>query len=80
MLPAPCFIPTRIIYADLLSSHNILQGVVTQVIRTEISTQVTLKVVQDVELTSIIATASAEQLELYEGTEAYAVINPFLFL
>lgn len=59
-----------------ISSHNILQGVVTQVIRTKASSQVTLKVVQDVELTSIIATASADELELHEGTEAYGVINP----
>ncbi|MBP5974186.1 TOBE domain-containing protein [Brasilonema sp. CT11] len=59
-----------------ISSHNILQGVVTQVIRTEVSTQVTLKVVQEVDLTSIIATTSADELELHEGTEAYALINP----
>ncbi|NEQ19777.1 MAG: transporter [Microcoleus sp. SIO2G3] len=59
-----------------VSSHNILKGVVTQVIRTEVSSQVTLKVVHEVELTSIITTASVDELELCEGTEAYAVINP----
>ncbi|GAA6615571.1 molybdopterin-binding protein [Scytonema sp. NUACC26] len=64
-----------------VSSPNILKGIVTQVIRTGISSQVTLKVVHEVELTSIMTTASADDLELYEGTEVYAVINPcFLIL
>ncbi len=64
-----------------VGSHNILKGVVTQVTRTGVSSQVTLKVVHEVELTSIMTTASADELELYEGTEVYAVINPcFLIL
>ncbi|BAY66389.1 TOBE domain-containing protein [Calothrix brevissima NIES-22] len=58
-----------------LSSHNILQGIVTQVRRTEISSQLTIKVIQEVELTAIIATTSVDELDLSEGTEAYVVIN-----
>ncbi|NWF62492.1 MAG: TOBE domain-containing protein [Fischerella sp.] len=58
-----------------VSSRNVLKGVVTKVIRGEVSSQVTLKVVHEVELTSIITTASAEELEIDEGTEAYAVIK-----
>jgi molybdopterin-binding protein len=61
-----------------VSSGNILKGVVTEVIRTGVSSQVTLKVVHEVELISIMTTTSADELELCEGTEAYAVINPCL--
>ncbi len=58
-----------------VSSRNILKGVVKQVIRGEVSSQVTLKVIHEVELTSVITTAAADDLELYEGTEAYALIK-----
>ncbi|MDJ0618457.1 MAG: molybdopterin-binding protein [Calothrix sp. MO_192.B10] len=58
-----------------VSSRNVLKGVVTKVTKGEVSSQVTLKVVHEVELTSIITTSSVEELELHEGTEAYAVIK-----
>lgn len=58
-----------------VSSRNVLKGTVTKIVRGEVSSQVTIKVVHEVELTSIITTASVEDLELCEGTEAYAVIK-----
>ena len=58
-----------------VSSRNVLRGVVTKVTRGKVSSQVTLKVVHEVELTSIITTASADELELNEGIEAYALIK-----
>lgn len=58
-----------------INSHNILQGIITEVLRTEITSQITIKVIQEVELTSIITTASVDELDLSEGTEAYVVIN-----
>ncbi|MDM9383860.1 molybdopterin-binding protein [Chlorogloeopsis sp. ULAP01] len=58
-----------------VSSRNLLKGVVTKVVKGEVSSQVTIKVIHEVELTSIITTISVEELELYEGTEAYAVIK-----
>lgn len=58
-----------------ISSRNVLRGIVTKVTRGEVSSQVTLKVVHEVELTSIITTASADELELAEGIEAYALIK-----
>lgn len=58
-----------------VSSRNILKGVVKQVVKGEVSTQVTLRVVHEVELTSIITTNAADELEIIEGTEAYAVIK-----
>jgi molybdopterin-binding protein len=58
-----------------VSSRNILKGVVKQVVRGAVSTQVTLRVVHEVELTSIITTNAVDELEIIEGTEAYAVIK-----
>jgi molybdopterin-binding protein len=38
-------------------------------------TEVTLEIVHKVELTSMITRVSAEELELAEGIEAYAIIK-----
>ncbi|SRR5579883_2353364 len=58
-----------------VSSRNVLMGEVTQVVKGSVNTEVTLKIMHPVELTSIITTASAEALELSEGAIAYAVIK-----
>ncbi|MCV3214678.1 molybdopterin-binding protein [Plectonema radiosum NIES-515] len=58
-----------------VSSRNILKGVVKEVIRGEVNSQVTIKVIHELELTSVITTVSVDDLELYEGTEAYALIK-----
>jgi molybdopterin-binding protein len=54
-----------------VSSRNILKGVVTGAVNSE----VTLEIVHKVELTSIITRVSVEELDLSEGKEAYAVIK-----
>jgi molybdopterin-binding protein len=58
-----------------VSSRNVLKGVVKRVITGAVNTEVTLEIVHKVELTSMITRVSAEELELSEGTEAYAVIK-----
>jgi molybdopterin-binding protein len=58
-----------------VSSRNVLKGVVKRVISGAVNTEVTLEIVHKVELTSMITKVSAEELELYEGAEAYAVIK-----
>ncbi|WP_071189601.1 molybdopterin-binding protein [Trichormus sp. NMC-1] len=58
-----------------VSSRNVLKGVVKRVTTGTVNTEVTLEIVHKVELTSMITRVSAEELELYEGTEAYAVIK-----
>ncbi|MBD2292826.1 TOBE domain-containing protein [Anabaena sphaerica FACHB-251] len=58
-----------------VSSRNVLKGVVKRVTTGTVNTEVTLEIVHKVELTSIITKVSAEELELFEGTEAYAVIK-----
>ena len=58
-----------------VSSRNVLKGVVKRVTTGSVNTEVTLEIIQKVELTSMITRVSAEELELSEGTEAYAVIK-----
>ncbi|WP_341527942.1 molybdopterin-binding protein [Nostoc sp. UHCC 0302] len=58
-----------------VSSRNILKGVVKRVVTGSVNSEVTLEIVHRVELTSIITKVSAEELELFEGQDAYAVIK-----
>ncbi|MBD2677694.1 MULTISPECIES: molybdopterin-binding protein [Nostoc] len=58
-----------------VSSRNILKGVVKRVVFGAVNSEVTLEIIHKVELTSIITRASAEELELAVGKEAYAVIK-----
>ena len=58
-----------------VSSRNILKGIVKRVVYGAVNSEVTLEIIHKVELTSIITRASAEELELSEGKEAYAVIK-----
>lgn len=58
-----------------VSSRNVLKGVVKKVVNGPVNSEVTLKIVHEVELTSIITSVSTEELGLFEGTEAYAVIK-----
>ena len=58
-----------------VSSRNVLKGVVKRVTTGSVNTEITLEIIQKVELTSMITRVSAEDLELSEGTEAYAVIK-----
>jgi len=58
-----------------VSARNILKGTVKQLVTGAVNTEVTLEIAPGVEVTSIITRASAEQLGLAEGKEAYAVIK-----
>lgn len=58
-----------------VSSRNVLRGIVKRVTTGAVNTEVTLEIIHRVELTSMITRVSAEELELTEGTEAYAVIK-----
>ena len=58
-----------------VSARNVLKGVVKRVTTGSVNTEITLEIVHKVELTSMITRVSAEELELSEGTEAYAVIK-----
>ncbi|MFM7363726.1 MAG: molybdopterin-binding protein [Cuspidothrix sp.] len=58
-----------------VSSRNILKGIIKRITTGSVNTEVTLEIVHKVELTAMITRVSAEELELLEGTEAYAVIK-----
>jgi molybdopterin-binding protein len=58
-----------------VSSRNILKGIVKRVTTGSVNTEIVLEIVHRVELTSMITRVSAEELELAEGIEAYAVIK-----
>jgi molybdopterin-binding protein len=58
-----------------VSSRNVLKGVVTQIVRGPVNSEVTLEIVHRVKLTSVITQVSAAELELAVGEEAYAVIK-----
>jgi molybdopterin-binding protein len=58
-----------------VSARNVLKGTVKQLVTGSVNTEVTLEIAPGVEITSIITRASAEQLDLADGKEAYAVIK-----
>ncbi|MGB7440717.1 MAG: molybdopterin-binding protein [Coleofasciculaceae cyanobacterium] len=58
-----------------VSARNVLKGKIKQVVTDSVNTLVTLEVAPGVELSSVITRASAEELGLLEGKEAYAVIK-----
>ena len=58
-----------------VSARNIIKGKVKRVLTGTVNSEVTLEIAPEVELISIITKASAEELDLSEGQEAYAVIK-----
>ena len=58
-----------------VSARNILRGTVKRVVKGAVNTEITLEIAPSIELVSIITRASAEELGLSEGKEAYAVIK-----
>ena len=58
-----------------VSARNVLKGKIKKVVTDSVNTFVTLEISPGVELSSVITRASAEELGLSEGKEAYAVIK-----
>lgn len=58
-----------------LSARNTIKGTVKKLVIGAVNAEVTLEVAPGVEVVSIISKASAENLGLSEGSEAYAVIK-----
>jgi molybdopterin-binding protein len=58
-----------------ISARNILKGKVLRIVNGPVNTEVTVRVSGGEEIVSIITRASAEELELSEGKEVYAVIK-----
>ncbi len=58
-----------------LSARNILKGKITRMVMGPIDTEVFIEIAPDIEITSVISTASAENLGLKVKKTVYAVIK-----
>lgn len=58
-----------------VSARNAIKGTIKKVIPGMVNTEVTLEIAPGVHVTAIITKSSAENLEIAEGKEAYAVIK-----
>ena len=58
-----------------ISARNVFQGRVKKLVTGMVSTEVTLEIAPDLEITAIISKASAERLGLAEGKSAYALFK-----
>ncbi|HBQ97946.1 MULTISPECIES: molybdopterin-binding protein [unclassified Roseofilum] len=58
-----------------ISARNALKGTVKKVVTGAVNTEITLEIASGVEVTGVITKASAENLGLAEGKEAFAVIK-----
>ncbi len=58
-----------------LSARNVLKGVVKSVTHGAVNSEVVIELPGGVEVVSIITKASAENLELSQGKQVYAVIK-----
>jgi molybdopterin-binding protein len=58
-----------------VSARNALKGIVKQIAFGSVNTEVTVEIGPGVEVTSIITKSSAENLNLVEGKEVYAIVK-----
>ncbi|CBN57748.1 MULTISPECIES: TOBE domain-containing protein [Kamptonema] len=58
-----------------ISARNVLKAKVKQVLVGAVNAEVTLEIAPELEVVAIITKASAANLEIVEGKEAYAVIK-----
>ncbi|MDB9512297.1 TOBE domain-containing protein [Kamptonema animale CS-326] len=58
-----------------ISARNVLKAKVKQVLLGAVNAEVTLEIAPEIEVVAIITKASAANLGIVEGKEAYAVIK-----
>ncbi|HKD52897.1 MAG TPA: TOBE domain-containing protein [Steroidobacteraceae bacterium] len=58
-----------------LSTRNAFVGTITKLVRGPVSTEVTIRVAQGVDIVSVITTHSAKRLRLKKGQRAHALIK-----
>lgn len=58
-----------------LSARNVLKGKVKKVVTGAVNSEVIIELPGGVEMTSIITKTSAENLNLKEGSEVYAIVK-----
>ncbi len=58
-----------------ISARNVFKGKVKQITRGAVNSEVVIEIAGGTEITSIITNASVDNLELKEGSKAFAVIK-----
>jgi molybdopterin-binding protein len=58
-----------------ISARNVLKGTVTRVVHGVVNSEIFIKIPGGTEIVSIITKTSADNLNLQEGKEVYAVIK-----
>ena len=58
-----------------ISARNVLKGKVKHITRGAVNSEVIIEIAGGAEITSIITNASVDNLELKEGSKAFAVIK-----
>lgn len=58
-----------------LSTRNEFVGTITRLVRGPVSTEVTIRIADGVEIVSVITTNSAKRLKLKKGQRAHAFIK-----
>ena len=58
-----------------ISARNVLKGKVKRITRGAVNSEVIIEIAGGSEITSIITNASVDNLELKEGSKAFAVIK-----
>ena len=58
-----------------ISARNVLKGKVKHITRGAVNSEVIIEIAGGTEITSIITNASVDNLELKEGSKAFAVIK-----
>jgi len=58
-----------------ISARNVLKGKVKRITRGAVNSEVIIEIAGGTEITSIITNASVDNLELKEGSKAFAVIK-----
>ena len=58
-----------------ISARNVLKGKVKHITRGAVNSEVVIEIAGGTEITSIITNASVDNLELKEGSKAFAVIK-----
>ena len=58
-----------------LSTRNEFVGTITKLVRGPVSTEVTIRIADGVEIVSVITTNSAKRLKLKKGQRAHAFIK-----
>lgn len=67
--------PNTTVQTLQVSARNLLKGKVKRLIKGAVSTEVVVEIAPGVDLVSVITTASANQLNLSEGKEVFAMIK-----